>query len=248
MARARYQRSPMTSGGSASRQGSDDPPADAQRGGEGQHRGDDRDRPLRQGPAHRPAEPVDVAAGAGQQVAGAGGLDGADREGERVLDEVLAELGQHQLAHHLRAVAGVAGQHRLRDQEDRQPDHDLVDVGHGSCRPRRPATRSPSRRGAASAESAASTWRPSAVHSRRGVSVRDLADVAAHGAAVGDRESGGHAHRAATSTSRTATTPRRVRRASLSQQVGVACRRRRPGRRRGTRPRRPRRAAAGSPW
>ena len=56
-----------------------DPPADAERGGEGEHGGDDRDRPLGQRPAHRPAELVDVAAGAGEQVAGAGRLDDADR-------------------------------------------------------------------------------------------------------------------------------------------------------------------------
>ena len=41
------------------------PPADAERGGEGQHRGDDRDRPLGQRPPHRPAQPVDVASRCG---------------------------------------------------------------------------------------------------------------------------------------------------------------------------------------
>ena len=133
--------------------GQEHPPADAERGGEGQHRGDDRDRPLRQRPAHRPAEPVDVAAGAGEQVAGAGRLDGADRQGEGVLDEVLAQLGQHQLAHHLGAVAGVAGEHRLGHEEDRQPEDDLVDVVDGGAvldglaRGRRAAAARPAPRG-----------------------------------------------------------------------------------------------------
>ena len=112
----------------AEQAGDRDPPADADRGDERDDRRDDRDRPLGQRPADRPAELVDVAAGAGQQVAGAGRLDDADRQRERVADEVLAQLRQHLLAEHLAGQPGVPGEHRLQDQEAGQRQDDLVDV------------------------------------------------------------------------------------------------------------------------
>ena len=93
----------------------------------------DGDRPLGQRPAHRPAELVDVAAGPGQQVAGAGRLDDADRQRQRVADEVLAQLGQHLLAEHLAGQPRVPGQDRLGHQEPGQHEDDLVDVADGGA-------------------------------------------------------------------------------------------------------------------
>ena len=84
--------------GDAQQAGQRHPPADAQRGDEGEHGGDQCDGPLGQSPAHRPAELVDVAAGAGQQVTGSRRLHDADGQRERTVDEVLAQLGQHLLA------------------------------------------------------------------------------------------------------------------------------------------------------
>ncbi len=81
--------------------------------------------------ADRPAELVDVAAGARQQVARAGGLDDADRQRERVADEVLAQLGQHLFAQHLAEEPGVAGEHRLEQQEAGQQESDPVDDRDG---------------------------------------------------------------------------------------------------------------------
>ena len=104
------------------------PPADRDRGDEGDDRGDHGDGPLGQRPAHRPAELVDVTAGAGEQVAGAGRLDHADRERECVADEVLAQLGQHLLAEHLAGQPRVAGQDRLDHEERREHGDDPVDV------------------------------------------------------------------------------------------------------------------------
>ncbi len=108
--------------------GQRDPPADGQGCREGQHRGHHRDRPLGQRPSHRPAELVDVAAGAGQQVTRARGLDDPDRQRERVADEVLAELGQHLLAEDLAGVAGEPGEHGPDQQEPSQDEDDPVDV------------------------------------------------------------------------------------------------------------------------
>ena len=152
----------------AEQAGQRDPPADPDRGDEGEHRGDDGDRPLGQRPAHRPAELVDVAAGPGQQVAGAGRLDDADRQRERVVDEVLAQLGQHLLAEHLASVARVAGQHGLqRAGSPPASSDDLVDVA--TVVPFSTAsTSSPSRRGAARAARAARTCRASARPEHRG--------------------------------------------------------------------------------
>ena len=76
----------------------------------------------------------------------AGALDHADRERQRVGDEVLAQVGQDLLADARREVAGLAGEHRLHDQEHREHDRHVVDVVAPWCRSRRPA---PARRAAA---------------------------------------------------------------------------------------------------
>ena len=76
-------------------------------------------------------ELVDVAAGAGEQVAGAGGLDRADRQRQRVADEVLAQPGQHLLAERLAEVPRVPGEHGLQDEEAGEVHDDAVDVGRG---------------------------------------------------------------------------------------------------------------------
>ncbi len=44
-----------------------------------------------------------------------------------MLDEVLAQVGEHLLAEHLADVAGVAGQHALGEQEAAQQDRGAVD-------------------------------------------------------------------------------------------------------------------------
>ena len=169
------------------------PPADRHRGDERDDRGDDRDRPLGQRPAHRPAELVDVAAGAGEQVAGAGRLDHADRQRQRVADEVLAQLGQHLLAEHLAGQPRVAREHRLHDQEDGQRQHHLVHVADGRALVDRldevaeqPGCGQPGQRG-------------TEVQRQRGpeqprVSSRQAAHVAAQRPGVGDRQRGADAH------------------------------------------------------
>ena len=44
------------------------------------------------------------------------------------MHEVLAQLGEHLLGEHERGAAGEPGQHRLREQERGEDEHDLVDV------------------------------------------------------------------------------------------------------------------------
>ena len=68
---------------------------DPDRGGDGQERRHGRDQRLRQGEADGARQRVDVRRRAGDQVAGAGPLDGRERQREHAPHEVLAQLGEH---------------------------------------------------------------------------------------------------------------------------------------------------------
>ena len=233
----------------AEQAGQRDPPADATGGGEGEHGGHHRDRPLGQRVAHRPAELVDVAAGAGQQVAGAGRLDDADRQRERVADEVLAQLGQHLLAEHLAEVAGVAGQHGLEQQERRPAAATIrsTTAGRAVARPTPRGRRAAAARPAPA--SAATACRRERAPEQPRVAARESRGVAAD--RPGRRRRAGRRCSSSATASRLELglaghdgggTPGRGRAARRG------CRSRRPGRRAGTRRRRPGRAPAGCSW
>ena len=187
MARARYQRSPITSGGRPSRHGiaTHRPTLIAAtkvttavtramvHSGSAQRTDQpswSTSRPVR---VSRSPEPADSTTPTGSASV--------------LRDEVLAQLGQHLLAEHLAHVARVAGEHRLGDQEARQHRDDPVDVANGGAflhgldevadQPRR---RQSGQRG------------EDVQHQRTpehpGVLARDGAGVAAYGPAVRDRE------------------------------------------------------------
>ena len=134
------------------------PPADAERGDEGDDRGDDRDRPLRQRQPHRPAELVDVAAGAGQQVAGARPTRRRRPGSARVLSTKSSRSSASTCSPST-WLTGSARSGSARSAAPGSPASTSDDRGRRSrrwCRPRPPRTRSPSSRGAARAASAAS--------------------------------------------------------------------------------------------
>ena len=175
-----------------------------------------------------------------EQVAGAGPLDRADRQRQRVVDELLTQLGEHLLAQSERAVPRAAGQQRLRDEEDRDHDDDLVDLRSGRAvlhvlhqvadQPRR---RQP--------DTAASTCSSSAISRLRGCRRASRRACCAN--------LGRSAQRAGSASSDGLllfvwrVTVRRY--AARSRAARGACRWRPPGRRRRRSPRRRGRAAAG---
>ena len=200
------------------------------------------DRPLRQGPAHRPAELVDVAAGPGEQVARPGRLDDADGQREGVADEVLAQLGEHLLAQHLADVAGVAGEHGLQHEEPGQHHDDPVDLGRGGAASTA-STRSPSSRGAARPASAASdVQRQRSAQQSRGCRRAMHAGVAPR---TGTAVRNGRASVLIVVGTSLSPGDRRGGTAGRCRAGPGDVRSRRPGPRAGTRPRPPRRASAG---
>ena len=80
----------------------------------------DRDQRLGDGEADRARERVDVGRRARDEVAGAGALDGRERQREHAPHEVLAQLGEHLLREHERRAPREPGEDRLRDQEARR--------------------------------------------------------------------------------------------------------------------------------
>ena len=182
-----------------------DPPADQERGRAGQHGGDQRDHPLGQGPAHRPAELVDVAGGPGQQVAAPGGL------------------------HHARPAARASSRRSPRGGRPgpprRAPTNAAVRSGSARSATTRAAamaiastsmwptvvpcctdsTISPSSRGATSPAAAAAPCSSRVITIAARVTPCQAREVAAHLRGGGDREGGvGRAH-GCTSTSRVTT-------------------------------------------
>ena len=76
---------------------------------------------------------LDVAGGAGDQVAGAGRLDRAEGQAEDAVEELLAQLGQHPLAEGVGGQAGHPDQHHLGDQGGQHGQGDLVDPPGGGA-------------------------------------------------------------------------------------------------------------------
>ena len=101
------------------------------RRGQGERHRHQRDQGLGHGEAHHLGDVLDVAGGAGQQVAGAGVLDGAEGQGEHAVEELLAQLGQDPLAEHVGGQAGHPHQHDLGDQGGQHGQGDPVDVPGG---------------------------------------------------------------------------------------------------------------------
>ena len=99
--------------------------------GHGQDRRHGRDQRLRNREANRARERVDIGGRARHEVAGARALDGRERQGEHAAHEVLAQLGEDLLGEDEGGAARQPREDGLRDQEDGQHDHELVDVA--SC-------------------------------------------------------------------------------------------------------------------
>ena len=76
---------------------------------------------------------LDVAGGAGDQVAGAGRLDRAKGQAEHAVEELLAQLGQDQLAQGVGGQPGHPDQHHLGDQGGQHGQGDLVDPPGGGA-------------------------------------------------------------------------------------------------------------------
>ena len=98
-------------------------------GDDGEDRRDGRDQRLRDGEADGALHRGDVGGRARDEVAGAGALDGRQRQREHAVHEVLAQLREHLLGEHERGAAREQRQRRLREQEGGEDEHDLVDVG-----------------------------------------------------------------------------------------------------------------------
>ena len=150
---------------------------------------------VHSGSAQRTDQPscVDVAAGAGQQVAGAGRLHDADREGERVRRSPRAarpaparRAPGRRSARTGSAPPARPGTRRAAARSGRR--------GRWWCRPRPPG---PGRRAAAARPAPASAAQrraaPARRQSRRGCRRAIAAGVPAHRAAVGDRQRRAHA-------------------------------------------------------
>src|SRR5215217_5663560 len=93
---------------------------------DGQQGGDGGDQGLGDGEADRLGDVLDVAGGAGQQVARAGLLDRAQGQGEHAVQELLAQLGQDPLAEHVGGQAGQPREHDLGDQGGQHGQGDAV--------------------------------------------------------------------------------------------------------------------------
>ncbi len=89
------------------------------------HHGDQR---LRHGVPHRARQRVDVARGAGDQVARARALDGRQGQCEHAVDELLPQLGEHLLAELGGDVDRVPDEHGLHDDEAGDGQRDGVDA------------------------------------------------------------------------------------------------------------------------
>jgi hypothetical protein len=103
-----------------------DPGRHSDRGGDGQGPGDDGDQGLGHAEAHHLGDVLDVAGGAGDQVAGAGRLDRAQGEAEHAVQELLAQLGQHPLAEGVGGQPAHPVEHHLGDQGGQHGQGDLV--------------------------------------------------------------------------------------------------------------------------
>ncbi len=82
-------------------------------------------------------ELVDVAGRAGDQVAGAGPLDGRQRQGDDAVHELLAQVGEDLLGEHERLSSRGPRERRLDDDRAREQQRDPVDVPEGRPRPHR---------------------------------------------------------------------------------------------------------------
>jgi hypothetical protein len=97
-------------------------------GQDGRHR---RNQCLGNGEADRPGQRVDVGRRTGDEVAGPGPFDRRERQAEHAAHEVLPKLGEDLLRDHERGSPCEPGQHRLREEEHSEDQHDLVDVRPG---------------------------------------------------------------------------------------------------------------------
>ena len=105
--------------------------ADEDRRDDRQHRRHRRDQRLGDREAHRPRERVDVRSRARDEIAGAGALDGRERQREDAAHEVLAQAREHLLGEDEGRAAREPRQDRLREHEAGQQRDDAVDVGRG---------------------------------------------------------------------------------------------------------------------
>ena len=117
--------------------------------GDGQHRRHRSDQRLGNGEADRPRERVDVRGRARDQVAGAGALDGRERQGQHAQHEVLAELGEHLLGEDERRAPGEERENRLGDEEAGEDERRSRRCAASSSRPASDWTSSPSSSGPA---------------------------------------------------------------------------------------------------
>ena len=98
---------------------------------DGQRDRDRGDQHLGHREAHGPGQSLDVAGAAGDQVAGAGPLDGRQRQRQDAGQEVLAQVGEDRLGDHEAGPAGEPGQHGLGDQGEREQHGQPVEVPAG---------------------------------------------------------------------------------------------------------------------
>ncbi len=101
---------------------------DPERRSHGQHGRHCRDQRLGNGKADRAGQRVDIGGRTGDEVARPGPLDRRERQAEHAAHEVLPKLGEDLLRDHERGAPREPGQHRLREQEHGEDQHELVDV------------------------------------------------------------------------------------------------------------------------
>ena len=101
---------------------------------DGEQRRHGRDQRLGQCEADRAGERVDVRRRAGDQVARPGALDGRERQAQHPIHEVLAQLREHLLGEDERGPPREPRDDRLHRDEEREEEHDAVDVRRGRAR------------------------------------------------------------------------------------------------------------------
>lgn len=82
--------------------------------------------------AHEELDARDVVGGAAHEVAGAGGLDGAQRQVDDAVHHALAQVGEDRLAERAGVHLGEAVDDRARDGDDRNDQDNPVDVAGGA--------------------------------------------------------------------------------------------------------------------